>query len=1401
MKGKLFLMIGILSALQFCGAADSVVTQEPGEWGAENREEWEKVKRPETLKWFLENEYGVRPKAVDDAKATYECIERLELDGGEVIKRKIRVKYEGKYGKNRFDVTVFQPRGKENLPLMILLCNRPQVMKFPDDKVPEVDFWPVREILARGCATAAFMLSEVSPETYNPDTAHATGVVSCFERKEDRTDTSWGTLSAWAWGVSRFVDWVEDQKDFDLTRIGVVGHSRGGKAALVAGVLDNRFSLVCSNNSGCGGAKLNRMKLPESEYYKSFLHFKVTYWFCERMAKVFPGREDVIERDQDEWLALVAPRKLCVASATEDLWAGPAGERAAAESAKRVWKLYGLENFVKYHIRKGKHDLTPFDWRHYLDAMFESGANDWENTSVNSLNRLPPRTYSVPLRSEKDALSDKLDVDSPYRMSLNGPWKISWTGDPKLRVKGFEAEDFDDGDWFTIPVPACVELHGFGSPGYVNWRYPHKYDWPRIRDRQSGKADYNPVSSYRRKFTLPGDWKSRRVILRFDGVYSAYYVWINGRKVGYAEDSKLPSEFDVTGFVKEGENTLAVEVYRWCDGSYLEDQDMTRYSGIFRDVTLWSMPKDGIWDFTVKTRPVDGYENWSLELELENGDAASLYDAENKKVADLTKLSDSRFKLQFRPRVWSAETPYLYTLVVRKGDDIRMRRVGFKDQKIIGNAIYVNGRKIKFRGVNRHETSPVYGRSVTLDEMIRDIELMKRYNFDTVRTSHYPNHRLWYDLCDRYGLYVMAEANVEGHEPMYGKHGLGRFKTWKRSIVERNERNVLFYRNHPSVVFWSLGNETGHGLCFTAAMAAVKKIDDSRIVQWEPWNTESDVDARMYRSVAWLEQRGRLGAGLPLLSEKELGEKVEFEDHKGKQSAEKPFFMCEYAHAMGNALGNFEEYWRLFYKYDSLTGGCIWDWVDQAIWKETNRVDPSTGKRERFLAFGGDFDEAPNDGPFNCNGLITAERKVTPKLIEAAHVQRYLMVDPSFTLHNRYAFTSADEFSGAWELIVDGKSVKKGEFDVPAVKPLSSGKLPFTAEDFAGAGERFLNISFALKNDTLWAKKGWIVARNQIAIPSAVVEKKSATKPKDIEVKETSREITVVSGRTRAVFDRSTGAVKELTMNGKPVLRAPARGILPGPFVTCQRAFVDNDVWLLGHQYMTPMYYGSFPASGLTQLRYHARPIKIENGTVVVTTEITGSKSAGFTHEARWTFMDDESLEMKNRLVPHGTMPIALPRLGLSMILDKSLENMRWYGRGPHENYVDRCASAFFGLWESTVSEQYVDYVRPQDNGYRSGVRWVEFTGNDGSGVRFTSDDPMFVQALHYQMEDMLYSRHRAEQARRRIPLVKRPEIYLNLDLRQLGLGGNSCGPKPLEKYIFPIKEENWTVRMEPVVK
>ena len=1052
---------------------------------------------------------------------------------------------------------------------------------------------------------------------------------------------------------------------------------------------------------------------------------------------------------------------------------------------------------------------------------------EWEDPSVNSIGRLPPRTYAMPLADESAALTDALEPESPWKMSLNGEWKFSWAGNPDLRVKDFWRTDFDDADWFDIEVPGCVELSGFGSPGYTNIRYPHadlshptNAAFATIRDRQSGKHDYNPVSSYRRTFTVPESWKGRRVILRFDGVYSAYYVWVNGKKVGYAEDSKLPSEFDITDYLRDHgsgirdqglENVLAVEVYRWCDGSYLEDQDMTRFSGIFRDVTLWAMPKDGIWDFAVRTIPVEGYDRWKVEVKVEGeGERrtkASLYDADGKKVADLhSSSSPSTYTSTLAARAWSAEDPYLYTLVIRKGDDIRMKRVGFKEQKIVDGVLLVNGKAIKLKGVNRHETSPERGRSVTLDDMIRDVTLMKRYNINTVRTSHYPNHHLWYDLCDRYGIYLVAEANVEGHEPGYEEKGLGNFREFDHTIIERNERHAVFYRNHPSVTIWSMGNETGTGDGFRKAIAAVKGIDPTRPVHWERGNPDADIDSTMYAPVDWLEQRGEFGDGTREAIVHERKIKPDWAHTKGKC-----FFMCEYAHAMGNAIGNFQEYWDVFYRHPSLAGGCIWDWVDQAVWKETDKIDPKTGKRERYLSYGGDFDEEPNDGPFNCNGVVDPFRHVTAKLVEVGHVHRNLVVTRSddsgdngfatvFELWNRFGFTRADEFLGAWKLRENGVVVAEGGFEPPALEPLSRCRFMVPGLDEALAktvsgAELFVDFEFTTKKDEPWAKKGWTVARDQVVLRQCGnmkvwnCENAETAKSGNASIKEGDETVTVECGGTKAVFCRKSGTLCELTMGGKTVLKDPDGGLTSGPRLTCLRAFVDNDIWLRQKVYN----------SGLTQLRYHARPIRAEGDVVKTVIEVTGSKSAGFTHEATWTFAADGSLAVSNAVTPHGTMPVALPRLGLSLKISKSLDRVKYYGRGPRENYIDRWTGSFLGVWSAAVAELEEFYVRPQDNGYRGDVRWVEFSGKDGTGVRFSASEPLFVQALRYGREDLEFARQRNGEKRHRTPIAEDPWINLNLDVRQLGLGGASCGPKPLEKYVFPIGRTAWTLKMSPV--
>ncbi len=1011
-----------------------------------------------------------------------------------------------------------------------------------------------------------------------------------------------------------------------------------------------------------------------------------------------------------------------------------------------------------------------------LVSLAASAVNDWENTAVNAINREPARAYSMPLASAQAALTDALEPDTPFRQTLNGIWKLSWSGDPAKRVQDFWKTDFDDSRWFTIDVPSCVELRGFGSPGYTNVTYPHANKWPKILDRQSGKPDYNPVSSYRRTFSVPSTWKGRDVFLRFDGVYSAYYVWVNGEKVGYAEDSKLPSEFNITKFLKDGENLLAVEVYRWCDGSYLEDQDMFRFSGIYRDVTLFATPKVRLDDFKVETTPDAAFKDWTLSLKptVRGGEAkvaATLYDAAFKKVGEL----DAAGKLVVKnANAWSAETPYLYTLVMTAGDDVRACRVGFKDVKIVGDTIYFNGKNIKFKGVDRHECSPANGRTVSLEEMLTDVTLFKKFNINTVRTSHYPDHHLWYDLCDKYGIYVCAEANVEGHEPGYGANGLGRHEEWYGTILERNVRHVENYKNHPAIFMWSMGNETGHGDGFRKAIKAVHELDATRPVHWERGNADADVDSIMYPTVEWLDGRGQQGR--------------------------KAFFVCEYAHSMGNALGNFKEYCDTFYRYNCLSGGCIWDWVDQALLVQSDRLNPDTGKPYEFLAYGGDFDENPNSGPFCVNGVVDPFRRVSAKLVEVGHVYQNLVVEDynpqsgKVKLWNRNGFVSADTFAGKWTLLADGVEVASKPFDVPAVKPLDHGEfeIAFPSDVFKPSVEYFVNFEFSLKSDTLWAEKGYVVARDQMPVRAAV-KAPPVAKPGSFGVDEDECTVTIAAGATKAVFSRKSGTLSELEMNGKTILKDAAPGLVSGPQLTCARAFTDNDCWLRN----------TFYTSGLTQLRYHARPLavaKSETGVVVTAeVEVTGSKSAGFTHIAEWTFRADGTATVKNTVKPHGTMPEQLPRLGLSWKLDTALEHMTYYGRGPHENYIDRLSASFFGRWESTVEMQYEPYVRPQDNGYKCDVRTVRFTDDDGFGVEFAGDVPLFVQALHYGREDLEFARHRNGQQRFNSPLVWHPEVLLNLDLRQMGLGGASCGPRPMKKYLFPTKDETWSITLTPV--
>ena len=991
----------------------------------------------------------------------------------------------------------------------------------------------------------------------------------------------------------------------------------------------------------------------------------------------------------------------------------------------------------------------------------------WEDPERNEENRMSARSW-LPAEG--------------YVESLDGEWDFWWNGSPAESPDGFWRQDFSTAGWFKIDVPSCVETRGWGVPHYVNVKYPHGKTPPKI------DPAYNPTMCYRRRFAVPETWRGRRIVLRFEGVASGCEVWLNGKRVGYSEDSRLPAEFDVTPFVSgdaAGE-LLAVRVRKWVDGSYLEDQDMIRYSGIFRRVFVSAEPKDGIRDFSAVTVPASADGGWKLSLAVDSGApaCASLFDDAGNKVADIA-ISGGKGEAVLRsPRLWSAEDPYLYTLELRAGGDVRRTKLGVRSCTVENGLLLFNGKPIKFLGVNRHEMNPTNGYTQTYAEMERDVKMMRQANINCVRMSHYPFDPRFYELCDRYGLYVCSEANVESHGIGYGPDCLPMRKEWHSAIVERNVRQVLFFRNHASVFMWSVGNEVGWGDGIAKARDAVKAIDPLRPFHGLGWknvpgtpfgpdNSASDVTSGQYPTLDWLRKQAH---------------------------DPKPHWLSEYACAMGNGVGNLAEYWEVFYSSDKLSGGCIWDWLDQAFLKKTDRIDGRTGKAERFLAYGGDHDEQPNDGPYCGNGLVDAFARPSAKLNEVKYVQRPVVVsaanalDGKAELWNRYEFSRADAFvEGAWTLVADGVKVDGGKLEVPPVAPRCRGEivLPRPKVRLDPAKEYFYRVSFVLKNPALWADKGYEVAWDQLPCGMAPAEVAAPAAGK-AEVEETDGEVSVRCAGTIAVFSRETGTLSSLVMDGKRIM-ADAGGVCRGPRLQVERAFNDSDDWIRK----------PFIAKGMSQLSFHARPIAVkrtgDGAEIVTSVRVTGAKSGGFEHACVWTFAADGSICASNTVVPFGDVPL-LPRMGCFQMLDGALEAMRWYGRGPWENMVDRKAGCDIGQWDSTVSEQYVAYLRPQDCGGKCDVRWAEFTDPaDGKGVRISCDQPFYLQALHFTREDLDQSRHRPGEPRRYNALKPRAEVCLSVDCRQMGLGCFNCGPETLGKYRFKVERTSWNCRYSPV--
>ena len=1000
---------------------------------------------------------------------------------------------------------------------------------------------------------------------------------------------------------------------------------------------------------------------------------------------------------------------------------------------------------------------------------------EWKDPQVVGVNKLPPRAEAIPYGDTEGALRADRDR-SPFYKSLNGDWKFSWCGRPADRPVDFFRTDFDDHAWKTIPVPSTQEMNGYGNPHYTNIRFPFPTNPPYVDD------NYNPVGSYRTSFTLPKDWESRRTIIRFNGVYSGFYVWVNGQKVGYSEDSKGPAEFDISKVSKPGVNQVAVEVYRWTDGSYLEDQDMIRWSGIFRDVAIMSTPTTFIEDFAIEAIPTDKNGIVIIKAKISGGPVsdvdltATIYDSSGKALVRVPASSLSpttTLTLGFEsPKLWSAETPNLYSAVLelkdKKGKTIQVvsAKVGVRKIDWSGGVFKINGKAVKILGANRHEADPDRGCAITRERMVQDIKLYKQFNLNAVRCSHYMNDPYWYELCDQYGLYVIDEANIESHGMGYDlNRTLGNQPIWQVAHMDRTQRLVACHKNHPSVIMWSLGNEAGSGVNFEATAKLVHTMDASRPVHYERYSEVCDVDSVMYPGVDYLRSAGMA-------------------------KSNKPFFVCEYAHAMGNAVGNLKEYVEQYDAYPRLMGGCIWDWVDQSI----HQTGPD-GKM--FYAYGGDWDDFPNDGPFCSNGIVLPDRQITPKLWEVKKIYQRVALSPTdaetgkVQVLNKYQFTNLNEFDWSYTVSEDGKQIAGGKVAAPdvAAGETKAIQIPVDMIIKKAGREYFLRVSLATKQDHVWAKAGHEVAWEQMPVANSLtadVAKMDTMPP--ISIDQTNDRVSIGAKGVAIVFDKVSGLMSSYKVDGRETIQR-------GPWFNTFRAFTDNDVW----------FQKSYWDSGMGTMAHReitCSAEKIGGNAVRVTVDMDcrGFKGRGFYHRAIYTVLGDGSMTIDNEFTPVGDLP-QLPKVGLDFRLMRQFDKLTWLGRGPMESYPDRKQAMDVGLYSGMVEDQYQQYVRPQENGNKEDVRWAALTDRQGNGVAFQAWGHLAVTASHFEPRDIDNSRHENGEPRKNIPFLPRNETIVCLDAQQMGLGGASCGPGPLQQYLCKPGARSWRVAMKPIRK
>lgn len=1011
-----------------------------------------------------------------------------------------------------------------------------------------------------------------------------------------------------------------------------------------------------------------------------------------------------------------------------------------------------------------------------LDAVIE-------NPNVIGINKLAPRATFFPYTSVELAKENELSNASNH-LSLNGTWQFNWSRTPENKPNDFYKEDYNTSNWKTIKVPANWEVEGFGIPIYVNTSYPFqkgKLNPPDIPD------GYNPVGSYKRTFEIPSNWGGKELFIHLGAVKSAFYIWINGKKVGYSQGSKLPAEFNVTNFVKHGKNSIALEVYRWSDGSYLECQDFWRISGIERDVYLYARPKIYLDDYFAKAGLTNNYKDGVFNLDLEvkntssNKQKGSVAIEVNKNgtivfesTSDFEIASNEISSLNFSKNIpqvktWSAEVPELYQLNIvindKKGHTLEAisRKIGFRTSEVKNGNYLVNGQPILFKGVNRHEHDAVKGHVVSKEEMLLDIKIFKENNINAVRTCHYPNDPYWYELCDQYGIYVIDEANIESHGMGYNLAvTLANDPKWLKAHVDRTERMIERDKNHASIIIWSLGNEAGNGYNMYKTYLRAKEMDNTRPVQYEravyEWNT--DIFVPMYATPA------------------------DVEKYALSDLATKPLVQCEYAHAMGNSVGGFKEYWDLFEKYDKLQGGFIWDYVDQGLKTIKN------GKE--IYAYGGDFgpEGTPSDNNFLNNGLVQPDRKLNPHMYEVKHIHqdiKFYSNDVSkgkVDIKNWYFFRDLSNYKFQWELLANGAVVDNGELTNVNVAPQATKTvtIPFNTKQESNV-EYFLNIKAVLENEEPMLPKGYQLAHEQFQLNSVEV---MAPKDSSAEVNFTEDETKIiVSGNQFQIeFNKNKGSLDKFEYQGKSLIKN-------GPQVNFWRAPVDNDFGARLQQKFSE--WKDIPNVGNVKTTINSIS---KNKIALVFAKFLFNGDAVYTQT--FTINGDAVVEVSNNFEAIKGDHSNIFKFGNELVLSSAYKSVEWYGKGPFESYADRQHAAKVGIYKGAISEQYFPYIRPQETGNKNNVRWVKLTQPDGSGLKIYGANPLYVSALNFSKEDLDSGEEKTQHHAGE--LTPRKEVYVNIDGFQQGLGSiNSWGRLPMEQYRLPYKSYLYSYWIVPI--